>query len=210
MKQCLDLFAGKGGFSQAFEDSQEWEVTTVEIDESHEPDIVADILTLTPADFNKDFDVILASPPCTDFSPVAWSHEKRISKSGEPQTESAKQSVQLVYHTLGLIKGLSPEFWFMENPRGALRWVIGEPVATVDYCRYGHYTKKPTDLWGEHPPMDYLRCNHGTHTRSDGVTDFELGPSDASDRAMVPEGLSTSIFNAVEGRTEQQTLFSCH
>lgn len=204
-KICLDLFAGLGGFSQAFEESEQWNVIGVELNDDFEPDIVADILDLRPADLPEP-DVVLASPPCTDFSPMAWSHETRIQKDGTPVTESAKQSVALVYHTLGLIKSLSPEYWFLENPKGALRWVIGEPVATVDYCRYGHYTKKPTDLWGEHPPMDYLRCNHKSHTRSDGTTDMELGPSNPSERAKVPYELSKTIFNAVEGGGKQSTL----
>ena len=34
----LDLFAGLGGFSAAFEDSDTWEVITVEIEERFEPD----------------------------------------------------------------------------------------------------------------------------------------------------------------------------
>jgi len=203
-KHVVDLFAGRGGFSQAFEASDDWSVTTVEIDETHNPDIQADIMELRPSDI-PDAELILASPPCTDFSPVAWSHGKRVETDGTPVTDSAEDSIALVYHTLGLIKAKSPEYWFMENPRGALRWVIGEPTATVDYCRYGHYTKKTTDLWGEHPPMDYLRCDHDGHTRSDGVTDFELGPSDASKRAELPYELSEAIMEAVE-TPEQKTL----
>ena len=204
-KTCLDLFAGLGGFSQAFEESDNWEVVTVEIDPQHNPDIEADIMDLTPRDL-PDCDVILASPPCTQFSPMAWSHEKNFERDGTPITESAKHSVALVYHTLGLIKGLAPDYWFMENPKGALRWVIGDPTATIDYCRYGHYTKKPTDLWGNHPPMDYLRCDHKTHTDRNGVTDMEKGPSDPSERAKVPYGVSKAILEAVEGRSKQSTL----
>jgi len=198
-RNCLDLFAGLGGFSAAFRDTDGWDVTTVEIDPEFDPDIQADVFDLTPSDFEQEFDVILASPPCTDFSPVAWSHEKRISRDGVPQTDDAKQSVALAHHAFGLVKGLAPDWWFVENPRGALRWVVGDPVATIDYCAYGHYTKKPTDLWGRHPPsMDYRRCPHGTHTDEDGITDFERGPSDASERAHVPRGVSEAILEAVE------------
>lgn len=201
----LDLFAGLGGFSAAFEESPDWDVVTVEIGEQFEPDIQADIMDLRPSDL-PDADVILASPPCTQFSPVAWSHGKRVETDGTPITDDAKESVALVYHTLGLIHAESPKYWFLENPKGALRWVIGRPTATVDYCSYGHYTRKPTDLWGRHPPMTYRRCSHSTHTGRDGITDFERGPSDSSDRAKVPYELSKAIFDAVEGRTEQTTL----
>jgi len=202
---CLDLFCGKGGFSAAFEDSDAWEVVRVDIESEFDPDICADVMDLRPGDL-PDADVILASPPCTQFSPMAWSHEQQFTRDGTPLTESARESVALVYHTLGLIKSKSPTYWFMENPRGALRWVIGDPVATVDYCRYGHYTKKPTDFWGEHPTMSYLRCDHDSHTNDDGVTDMELGPSDPAERAKVPYELSETVLSAVESRHNQSSL----
>ncbi|QAS68893.1 DNA methylase [Haloferax tailed virus 1] len=194
----LDLFAGLGGFSAAFEESERWDVTTVEIEEKFDPDIVADVFDLRPSDFEQEFDVVLASPPCTQFSPMAWSHEKQFERDGTPVTQEAAQSVALVYHTLGLIKSIAPSFWFMENPRGAMRWVIGEPTATIDYCAYGHYTKKPTDFWGEHPPMTYKRCPHEIHTDENGVTDMERGPSDPSERAKLPYGVSNTVLEACE------------
>ncbi|MEA5406388.1 hypothetical protein VB773_01495 [Haloarculaceae archaeon H-GB2-1] len=61
-RRILDLFSGLGGFSAAFEDSSNWEVTTVEIEEQFDPDICADILDLRPSDFDHEYDVILASP----------------------------------------------------------------------------------------------------------------------------------------------------
>ena len=194
----LDLFCGLGGFSAAFEESDRWVVTTVDIEPEFDPDIQADVFDLRPSDLKRDFDVVLASPPCTQFSPMAWSHEPHFERDGTPITDGAKTSVGLVYHTLGLIQAVAPTFWFVENPRGALRWVIGEPTATVDYCAYDHYTKKPTDLWGDHPPMTYRRCPHNSHTNDDGITDMELGPSDASDRAKVPVDLSEAIRDACE------------
>jgi hypothetical protein len=194
----LDLFAGLGGFSQAFVDSERWGVTTVEIEAEFEPDIVADVFELRPSDFDTDFDVVLASPPCTQFSRAAWSHGKRVETDGTPLTDEAAEAIGLVYHTLGLIRGLSPEYWFVENPFGALRWVIGEPEGQLDQCAYGHYTQKTTDLWGEHPPIEYRRCDHDTHTDERGITDFELGPSDPAERAKVPYGLSEAIRDACE------------
>jgi len=194
----LDLFCGLGGFSSAFAESERWDVTTVDIEPEFDPDITADVFDLRPSDFDREYDVVVASPPCTQFSRVAWSHGKRISTNGEPLTEAAADSIALVRHTLGLIHGLNPEYWFLENPQGALRWVIGEPTGVVDQCAYGHYTKKQTDLWGEHPVMEYKKCPHENHMTGDGYTDFEGGPSSRAERAKMPSDLSESIRVACE------------
>jgi len=61
--RVLDLFAGLGGFSSAFEDLERWAVTTVDIDERFDPDIQADVFELRPSDFSgRSFDVVLVHP----------------------------------------------------------------------------------------------------------------------------------------------------
>jgi site-specific DNA-cytosine methylase len=124
--QVLDLFCGLGGFSAAFHDSNRWSVTTVDIDARFEPTIEADVFDLRPSDINGDFDVVLASPPCTQFS-TAGNHHAWDFTTHEPTTEAAKNAVGLVFHTLGLIRSLSPRYWFLENPQGRLRWFLGHP-----------------------------------------------------------------------------------
>ncbi|MDG5778189.1 DNA cytosine methyltransferase [Haloarculaceae archaeon H-GB1-1] len=214
-RRILDLFSGLGGFSAAFEDSSNWEVTTVEIEEQFDPDICADILDLRPSDFDHEYDVILASPPCTQFSRVGnhdhWDHE-----SQEPTADESRDAVALVLHTVGLIRGLSPNYWFLENPLGRLRWVLGQPTAMVTYCQYGRPHMKPTDLWGSHPPMTYRRCNEGDDCHDSnrpardgghgGMHGVEGYSEDAAERSLVPYELSEAILQAVEGRSRQQSL----
>jgi len=208
MSHVLDLFAGLGGFSSAFTESDSWTVTTVDLDSSFETDITADVLDLRPSDL-PDVDVVLASPPCTQFS-TAGNHDNW---DGQTPVGPAREAVTLVYHTLGLIKALSPDYWFLENPRGRLRWFLGQPTGTVDYCQYGRDYQKPTDLWGVHPPMTYKRCHTaaggGCHVRNaedDGTAADASMPKDRSERALVPRELSDEILRAVEGVGEQQTL----
>ena len=211
--RVLDLFAGLGGFSQAFEESDRWDVTTVEIDPEFGPDVVADVFDLRPSDFDRSFDVVLASPPCTQFSTIrnvttggdgAW-------VDGDPGTDAAADAIALVHHTAGLIRGLAPAYWFLENPRGMLRTRWRQPEATVWYCQYGHETAKPTDLWGDHPPMTYRRCWYGNdacgHVRTKsykehgGGSDNRQGllqEDDPAERAKVPYDLSESIRDACE------------
>lgn len=208
---CLDLFCGLGGFSSAFEDSDRWEVTTIDIEERFEPDHVADVFELRPSDLGQ-FDVVLASPPCTQFSLAASRYERFVDDN--PQTDDAADAVGLVYHTLGLIHGLNPDYWFLENPQGWLRHVIGEPTARITFCQYGTGWMKPTDLWGEHPAnLSYRSCSYGDDCHAYN-TDQEHGGQgnardtwyddmgdkirDPAERAKVPYQLSESIRDAVE------------
>jgi hypothetical protein len=206
MKTCLDLFSGLGGFSSAFRESEDWDVVEVDIEERFDPDICANILDLRHDDL-PDADVVLASPPCKDFSIAASRYEKIV--DGEPKTDSAKESVLLVYHTLGLIKAISSDYWFLENPRGYLRQFIGEPTGWVAYCQYGRDHMKPTELWGEHPQsFNYRHCQpendchqYNTDWAQGGDGNMSTNPAfpdDPAERAKVPQELSECILEAVE------------
>jgi len=204
---CLDLFAGLGGFSGAFRDSDNWRVVTVDVEEQFEPNICADIMDLRPSDL-PDADVILASPPCTCFSHACNGYHI---KDGKPITEKAREHVALVHHTIGLIKALSPDYWFLENPRGNLARFIDSAPEYVTYCQYGEDYMKPTHLWGEHPPMKYRSCAfgdacHESRPSDDGRENVDALGETPAKRAKVPYELSEAILKAVEGRAEQQTL----
>lgn len=199
-RTCLDLFAGLKGFSAAFADADGWEVVTVDIDERFEPDIQADVLDLRPSDL-PEADVVLASPPCNCFSKAAaW--QAHWDENGDPQTGKAREAVALAHHTIGLIQALAPEWWFLENPQGHLRRFLGPPTATITYCQYGLDYQKPTDLWGEHPPMEYRRCRAGAPCHDHGSIEDDWDnrplPRDPAERAKVPWELSDAILEAVE------------
>ena len=212
----LDLFAGLGGFSAAFDDSDRWDVTTVEINDEFDPDIEADIFDLRPSDFDQDFDVILASPPCTYLS-YAGHHSDWEDR--KPKNKETGDHVALAIHAVGLIKGLAPKYWFLENPRDRMRWILdSKPTGTVSYCQYGEDMMKPTDLWGEHPIMSYKSC-HPTddcHEENPGGRAAHNGSDDPysnshAERSKVPYDLSEAIRDACEAgldgdAIEQQTL----
>jgi len=224
-KHCLDLFAGLGGFSAAFEDADDWTVTTVEIREGLGPDLTADVLELTPADLldavgtdREDMGafVVLASPPCTYFS-TAGNHDAWNFDAKRPTSEDAREAVTLVYHTLGLIRALSPDYWFLENPQGRLRWTLGEPAGKVTYCQYGRPYMKRTDLWGDHPPMTYRACSRGescheANREYDGTSAVRVLGETPEERAKEPRELSESILYAVKdalaGRAPEQTTLT--
>jgi len=200
--RVLDLFCGLGGFSSAFDDSDRWGVTTVDIEARFDPDIRADVFDLRPSDFGTEFDAVLASPPCTQFS-TAGNHDAWNFDTHEPQTDAARDAVALAFHTVGLIRALGPDYWFLENPQGRLRWFLGRPAGEVTYCQYGRPYMKRTDLWGEHPPMPYHSCQreqacHNRNVEHDGTSATRGLGETAAERAKVPYDLSNAIREACE------------
>lgn len=230
MKVCLDLFCGLGGFSAAFADADDWSVVTVDIEEQFDPDLQADVFDLRPADLldalpvndwdDMDTFVALAGEPCTYFSPA-----RNITEGGDdawngdqPATEASRRHVAMAHHTVGLLEAMPTDWWFLENPVGRLRTVLGQPSGTITQCQYGRDGMKPTDLWGDHPPtFRYESCKPGDdcHTTAGSYTPDEsqarLGTlaesDDAAVRSLLPYDLSQSILDAVKN-PEAGTILS--
>lgn len=206
-RHCLDLFAGLGGFSAAFEDADGWEVTTVDNEEKFDADIQADVLKLTPDDL-PNADVILASPPCTAFTQMAkgaGGGKGHVSPDGRPNTETGRTGIMLAHYTRGLCRAIDPDWYIIENPNAGMVNQLGKPDATVWWCQYGADRAKPTGLWGRIPPsFDARRCHNGNenchHEPAPRGSDSGTQSSDrsAAERAKLPYGLSKAVLRAVE------------
>jgi len=196
------MFSGLGGFSQAFKDRGH-DIVTIDIEKKFKPTICLDIMKITSKELIEgygEFDVILASPPCNCFSCMSI---PRYWKNGLPLKE-AKDAIELVKHTLNLIYDILPKYWFLENPMGMLRTVIGNPPVQIFYAQYGEDRLKPTDVWGRHPKgfkemqiadkslLDYTPCPRGTKI---GGTQ---GLKNAEVRAKIPYKLSETICKLCE------------
>jgi hypothetical protein len=141
--KVLDLFSGLGGWSEAFK-KRGHEVLTLDFEPKFKPNICADLLKVTPKQLRVfgPFDIILASPPCTEFSkaslPKSWASVQRF---------GCNPDTKLLVKTVELIQALKPKWWVIENVRGAVPYfkpILGNPVRHIG-SRY---------LWGEFPMFD--------------------------------------------------------
>ena len=128
-KRALDLFSG----TQSMADAMRYigyEVTTVDSDESTQPDICEDVLNWDFHAFRPGtFDVIFACVPCKEY--------------GRAMTTRVRDLLLadlVVYRALKIIQYLQPRLWFLENPRqGELRnrsFMQGCLWIDVDYCQF--------------------------------------------------------------------------
>lgn len=113
----MDLFCGLGGFSRAFRERGHM---VVGVDIVPPADVISDLSKGVP--IRGRIDVLLASPPCTEFSreSMPW-----IRTGNAP-------SMELVDAAFGAIEDLKPSFWCVENVRGAVKWFKTAPT-----CRIG-------------------------------------------------------------------------
>lgn len=165
--RVLDLFAGLGSGTKAFEQRGHTVVTT----DIHEPfhctvtgdilddDVLDQVLELGPYEF------VWSSPPCQSFSMMSVRHHWTTFPHF-PKSESGRLGIALVERTLEVIRLTEPDYWVMENPRGLLRKlpvVAGLERRCITMCQYGTPYMKPTDLWGRFPPGLVLKpmCKNG-------------------------------------------------
>jgi hypothetical protein len=175
--KVLDLFSGLGGWSQPFKDRGH-KVVTVDNDSKFKPDYCVDVLTLTKKDVMAMgyFDVILASPPCTEFSkdnmPDSWNKNRTVN----PNT-------LLLQKTLKIIWWIKPKYWIIENVSGSRPYFypfLGSPMKKVG-SRY---------LWGNFPICDVKDVY--------GKWKISPGPDRPALRSLIPKELSFAICKAIE------------
>lgn len=209
MTRALDLFSGTGSFGNHAL-IRGYDVVSVDwmFPSTHRCDILRwDYKRYPP----KTFDVIWASPPCTEFS--------RAKTTG---TRNLKYAMKIVNRTLKIIKYFKPKWYVIENPVGLLRhsdvMKNRKDLKTVSYCKYGFKYKKDTDLWTNVPFVAH-RCvgtgvcpffkKHGFHEQTvqkGNRTSFAQKPTpDVRARYSVPKALVKSIFDAIS-RSERLSL----
>lgn len=169
----LDLFCGLGGFSSVFRERGH---RVIGVDIVPPCDIQADVGRLP---FSTEFrpDVILASPPCDEFSreSMPWCRTGKV------------PSVDLVVAAKRAIDTLRPRWWVIENVRGAIRYLVPilGPVRERVGSRY---------LWGNFPLFF-----HAGHRSAQGKE--RLGPQIPNRkrmRSMIPRTISDGLCRVIE------------
>lgn len=145
--KVLELFSGTGSVARALKDRglKDLEVVSVDITDrwsvpTHKCDVLAWDYRAYPANY---FDVVWASPPCTEYS---------ILKANTGMRQNLELADRLVERTLEIIAYFNPGQWFIENPQTSMLkkrpMMIDKPYYDFDYCSFSDWGyKKRTRIW---------------------------------------------------------------
>ena len=205
--KLLELFSGTKSVGKVAE-RLGYDVTSLDL--IFPADIKIDILdwdyTIYPTGY---FNVIHASPPCTEYS--------RAKTTGVRKIDYANS---IVKRTLEIIDYFQPKYYIIENPQSGLlkeqSFMYGIPYTDIDYCKYGMPYRKRTRLWNNvlnwiPRPLCRKDCNSMDGNRHKAVA--QIMPSgkkqdwgnqllhQQSDLYVIPEALIYEIFGGIPSST---------
>jgi len=153
--KVLELFSGTGSVGKCCEQLG-WDVVSVDL--LLPADHQVDIMNFDYKQYEKDdFDIVWASPPCTDYSNLqsCWLGRKKkdgITYTKEIMKKNMDDADKLVLKAFEIIDYFKPHYWFLENPAtGKLknRDIMKDiPFYDVSYCMYSNWGyEKKTRIW---------------------------------------------------------------
>ena len=194
-RTLLDLCCGMGGWSIGFHRAG-FECTGVDVLDIAYPYnlTLADIREWHP---NKHYDVVVASPPCTEFSTLLRLAVAR----GQRGPADPKKGLELIKACIRIIEEVKPRFWILENVAGSEQYItplLGPPKII----------HRPWYLWGVFPYFMLSQSNIPKKTdgevgsvrkscRHDKLNSvFAFNPLRSFFRAKIPLPLSVPLAKA--------------
>jgi hypothetical protein len=195
--KILDLFCGKGGWSIPFiEDGDD--VTGVDIVDLHYPGrlILEDIRNLDGRRF-RDYDLIIGSPPCNDFSCASLINK---TKNGGASAPDPKRGLDLIKHFNRIVNEAKPRYWAMENVRRLEKFY---PIKPIWHFKIGRYSWR--SLWGNlnlplSPAFEFpRRIPHSLrNTDTEIFQKYGVKPLRGKDFAMIPYPIARFIVDCLK------------
>lgn len=193
MRRMLDICSGLGGASQAFQEHPDWEVHRIENNLLLKDVPGTTLIDVFEWDYKREiprgyYDLIWASPPCTEFSqayaapgPTA----RRENRAFSPDLGIAKKCLEIIEY-------FDPGYWVLENVQGSskiLSQLIGKPPRQI---------VGPFYLWGVFPFLS-MSSNY-KHRKYEDDT-WSSDPLRANKRGMVPFEVSNELLNSIMSPT---------